>query len=325
MRSRRFIRKIRIGAHSASDDRPKIIKRTIIGVVAVTLMIVLTVLLGNHLKNKADSVGTLPPITDEITVGNNNGNDTEPNTPQKEYSPADVPVIRGEYVTLSSAAGIDWNTRAATLREQGTQAVSLVLYYGEGVVNYDSFVAQQMGYQSESNAKTNLDTATAALNAAEIHSAGCFYATFHKKIELSVISVYRTYEAALIAEACNSDFSDVTVFGFGCDELGPYFAEQLFEQVREFAPDAKLGIAIDSDVLELMECSMLFGNYAAVADYLALDLSSCGTVEELTQAINAVQTLINKYNVRIMISTGLAGAEDALSELGIVNWQKIPD
>ena len=324
MRGRRFIRKIRIGVHSASDNRPKIIKRTVIGVVAVTLVIVFTVLLGNHLKNKADAVGELPPISEEVTVGNKQ-DDTEPDTPQKEYSPADVPVIRAEYVTLSSAAGIDWNARTATLREQGTQAVSLVLYYGEGVVNYDSFVAQQMGYQSESNAKTNLDTATAALNAVGIHSAGCFYATFHKKIGLSVISVYRMYEAALIAEACNSDFSDVTVFGFGCDELGYYFAEQLFAQVREFAPDAKLGVAIDSDAIELMECSMLFGNYAAVSDYLALDLSSCGTVAELTESINAVQALINKYNVRIMISTGLAGAEDALSELGIVNWQKIPD
>ena len=324
MRSRRFIRKIRIGVHSASDNRPKIIKYTIIGIVAVTLVIVLTVLLGNHLKNKADSIGELPPPTEEITVGNK-GDNMQPDTPQKEYSPADVPVIRAEYVTLSSAAGIDWNARVAILREQGTQAVSLVLYYGEGVVNYDSFVAQQMGYQSESNAKTSLDTATAALNTAGIHSAGCFYATFHKKIEPSVISVYRAYEAALIAEACISDFSDVTVFGFGCDELGYYFAEQLFEQVREFAPDAKLGVAIDSDVLELMECSFLFSNYAAVSDYLALDLSGCGTVTELAEAINAAQTLINKYNVRIMISTGLEGAEDTLSELGIVNWQKIPD
>ena len=324
MRSRRFIRKIRIGAHSASDNRPKIIKYTIIGIVAVTLVILLTVLLGNHLKNKADAVGDLPPISDEVTVGSKD-NGTQADTPQKEYSPADVPVIRARYVTLSSSAGIDWNARAATLREQGTQAVSLVLYYGDGVVNYDSFVAQQMGYQSESNSKTSLDAATAALNTVGIYSAGCFYATFHKKIEPSVISVYRAYEAALIAEACNSGFSDVTVFGFGCDELGYYFAEQLFEQVKEFAPDTKLGVAIDSDVTELMECSMLFGNYAAVSDYLALDLSDCGTVAELTEAINAATTLINKYNVRIMVSTGLEGAEDALSELGIVNWQKIPD
>ena len=171
MRSRRFIRKIRIGAHSASDDRPRIIKYTIIGVVAVTLVIVLTVLLGNHLKNKADGIGELPPISDEVTVGNKGNNDNIFETPdtQKEYNPANVPVIRAEYVTLSSAAGIDWNARAASLREQGTEAVSLVLYYGEGVVNYDSFVAQQMGYQSESNTKTNLDTASASLNAAGIH------------------------------------------------------------------------------------------------------------------------------------------------------------
>lgn len=323
MRSRRFLRKIRIGVHSASDNRPKILKYTIIGVVAVTLVIVLTVLLGNHLKNKADNIGELPPIEDNVTVGNKD-NTTKPEE-HKEYSPADVPVIRAEYVTLSSAAGIDWSARAASLKEQGTQAVSLVLYYGEGVVNYDSFIAQQMGYQSESNAKTSLDTASAALNASGIYSAGCFYATFHTKIDPSLISIYRAYEAALIAEVCYSDISDITVFGFGCDELGYYFAEQLFSQVKEFAPDATLGVAIDSDVLELMECSMLFGNYAAVSDYLALDLSDKTTVEALTEAITVAQALINKYNVRIMVSNKLEGAEDALSALGIVNWQRIPD
>lgn len=324
MRSRRFIRKIRIGVHSASDNRPKILKYTIIGIVAVTLVVVLTVLLGNHLKNKAESIGELPPIEDESTIGNKGNNDEKPDT-LKEYSPADVPVVRAEYVTLSSAAGIDWNARAVSLRAQGTEAVSLVLYYGEGIVNYDSFIAQQMGYQSESNAKTSLDEATAALNASGIHSAGCFYATFHTKLEPSLVGVYRAYEAALISEALISDFSDVTVFGFGCDELGYYFAEQLFSEVKEYVPDAKLGVAIDSDVLELMECSMLFGNYAAVSDYLALDLSYCKTLDELTETVNSATALINKYNVRIMVSNELEGAEDALSALGIVNWQKIPD
>ena len=45
------------------------------------MVIVLTVLLGNHLRNKADAVGELPPISDEVTVGSKD-NSTQADTPQ---------------------------------------------------------------------------------------------------------------------------------------------------------------------------------------------------------------------------------------------------
>ena len=321
MFNRRLRRKIRIGAHSATDNRPKIITAAIICTVALAEIITLTVLLGNHLKRQAENVDSLIPSDSSSTAGGTN----DSSEPVAQYDASAVPVIQAEYVTLSSSVGINWSERAQDLKQNGTTAVSLILYYGDSVVNYSSRVAQEMSYQGAQSGKTELSEAIGVLSTSGIYSAGCFYATFHQKLYPDIISIYRAYEAALIAEAVDAQFSEVTVFGFGCDENGYIYAGQLFDAARELDPEATLGVALPADVVELAERQLLFSSYATVADYLALDLSSYTTADSLRAVLADALTLINKYNVRIIVSSTLDGAEDVLAEAGIINWQKVPD
>ena len=322
MFNRRFRRKIRIGAQSAADNRPRLIKTIVICTLCLALVIVLSVLLGNHLRNKADRVDDQLSSADTTTPATPDGSQAPTGMP---YDPVSVPTIKADYVTLSSSAGIDWSTRAANLKKDGTTAVSLVLYYGDSVVNYSSAVAQAMGLQSTPNSKTDLYSAMGMLRVAGIYTAGCFYPTFQNRVNLSVSHVFREYEAALIAEACSSDFLEVTVFGMGYDETAHLLTEQLFDSVRNLDPTATLGVALPIDILDLAERQLIIDNYSFVADYLALDLSSCKTAEQLTAALDSAASLIKKYNLRIIISNTLAEAPEILDAAGYINWQKVPD
>lgn len=322
MFNRRFRRKIRIGAQAAADNRPKLIKTIVICTLCLALVIVLSVLLGNHLRNKADKADDQLSSTDTTTPVNPDGVQSPVDLP---YDPVSVPTVKAEYVTLSSSAGIDWSTRIANLKADGTGAVSLVLYYGDSVVNYSSEVAQAMGLQSATNTKTDLYAAMGMLRVAGIYTAGCFYPTFQNKVNLAVSKVFMEYEAALIAEACSSDFLEVTIFGMGCGETDHILAEQLFDSVRELDATATLGVALSYDILSLSESNLIASNYAYVADYLALDLSPCKTAEELTAALDDAEALIKKFNLRIIVSNTLAEATEILTEAGYINWQKVPD
>ena len=322
MFNRRFRRKIRIGAQAAADNRPKLIKTIVICTLCLALVIVLSVLLGNHLRNKADKADDLLSSTDTTTPVNPDGVQSPVDLP---YDPVSVPTIKADYVTLSSSAGIDWSTRISSLKADGTTAVSLVLYYGDSVVNYSSAVAQGMGLQSATNTKTDLYSAMGMLRVAGIYTAGCFYPTFQNKTNPAVSHVFREYEAALIAEACSSDFLEVTVFGMGCDENAHLRTEQLFDSVRQLDPTATLGVALPAELLELSERQLVIDNFSFVADYLALDLSTCQTAEQLTAALDDAASLIKKYNLRIIVSNTLAEAPEILAAAGCINWQKVPD
>ncbi len=323
MLNRRFRRKIRIGTQAAADNRPKIIKTAIICTVCLALVIVLSVALGNHLRRRADDAQDSLSSTDTTTpITPSDGQSTPSATP---YDPVTVPTIKGKYVVLSSSAGIDWSSRVSSLKKEGTTAVSLVLYYGDSVVNYSSATAQAMGLQSPQNTKTNLYEAMGMLRVAGIYTAGCFYPTFHNKTDVAVSNIYREYEAALIAEALNSDFLEVTVFGMGCDTDAHKPTGQLFDAVKALYPSAVLGVALPYELLDMAERQIIMDNFSYVADYLALDLSTCTSADTLSAALTNAAPLIKKYNLRIIVSNKLAQAEQILTDAGCINWQNIPD
>ena len=324
MLNRRFRRKIRIGLQSAADNRPKIIKTALICITCLAIVIILSVALGNHLRDRADdaqdamSNSSDTPTTTAPSDGNNG-------TTQTPYDPVTVPTINGKYVTLSSSAGIDWSSRIASLKKDGTTAVSLVLYYGDSIVNYSSPTAQAMGLQSTQNAKTDLYKAMGMLRNAGIYTAGCFYPTFHNKSNTAVSNIYREYEAALIAEALESDFLEVTVFGMGIKSDSHKPTGQLFDSVRALYPTAVLGVALPYELIYLAERQLVVDNFSYVADYMAIDLSPCTTADTLSTALTDAAPLIKKYNLRIIVSNKLPEAQQILADAGYINWQNIPD
>ena len=102
MFNRRFRRKIRIGAQAAADNRPKLIKTIVICTLCLALVIVLSVLLGNHLRNKADKVDDQLSSTDTTTPVNPDGEQSPVDLP---YDPVSVPTIKADYGCRISCIG----------------------------------------------------------------------------------------------------------------------------------------------------------------------------------------------------------------------------
>lgn len=312
-------RHIRIGSQNASDRRPRMILTLVGCCVSLILIIVLTVLLGNHLRDRAEDAADTTTATSPsspssaLTAG-----DT---LPPEAYDPLTVPVVQSEYIKLSNAAGINWGDTATELKKNGTAAVSLVLYYNNGTVNFRSPVSQSMGFQSVDTIKTNLYEALGVLKVANIYSAGCFYVTFHKEEQAALKQIFREYEAALISEAFDAEISDVTLFDLGLD--GSAEAAQLVASVRRLEPDAVLGVALPYSLFDAGDPDSICAAYAGAVDYLALDLSA-QSAASLRAALEHLAPVISKYSLRIIVPDTLEGVETILSECGITNWMKVP-
>lgn len=312
-------RHVRMGARSASDRRPRMII-TIVGCCAsLILIILLTVLLGNHLRNRANDAQdttTAPPQTPQSSLISSS------TLPPQSFDPAAVPVLQAEYIKLSSAAGINWGEVATGLKQNGTGAVSLVLYYNEGTVNFRSTVSQTLGFQSIETTKTNLFEALGVLKVANIYSAGCFYVTFQNEDTESMRSIFREYEAALMAEAFDAGISDITLFGFGLDNSAA--AAQLmssFAQLDKY--NAAVGIALPYSLFDATDPDGICAAYAGYCDYLALDLSTKDATS-IRAALEHLAPVINKYSMRIIVPDTLEDADELMSECGINNWMKVP-
>ncbi len=313
-------RRVRMGERSASDRTPKIVITVVAGSVSLILIILLSVLLGNNLRDRADKAAD--STTPEPGLRGNHPAVTNSDTlPASVYNANTVPVIKAEYVKLSSSAGINWSETATTLKRDNVPAVALVLYYGEGTVNFYSPVAQKMGFQPASTTKTRLYEALGVLKVGGIYSAGCFYVNFHNESTPALMSVYREYEAALISEAVDAEISDVTLFGFGLENSTE--AAQLVASVRRLEPDAVLGVALPASLYDSAQPDRICTAYAGAVDYLALDLSSLDSTA-LQNALGRLEAVINKYNMRIIVSDTMEGVEDILEERGLYNWMKVP-
>ena len=324
MLNRRFRRKIRMSVQFAADNRPKIIKVSLICTACLVIVIILSVALGNHLRNRVDDAqDSLSSPVDTNTPAS--PTDDEVVAIPTPFDPVTVPTINGKYITLSSSAGIDWSARISSLQKESTTAVSLILYYGDSIVNYSSPTAQAMGLQSEQNSKTQLYGVMGMLRNAGIYTAGCFYPTFHNQTDRAIGNIYREYEAALIAEALESGLLEVTVFGMGCDQNAHKPTDQLFTAVRTLYPSAVLGVALPYEIIGSADRQLIIDNFSYVADYLALDLSTCLTADELTRALTDAAPLIKKYNLRIIVSNKLDEATQILADAECINWQNIPD
>lgn len=312
-------RRIRKDGQAASDRTPHIVITILVCSVSLILIILLTILLGNSLRRRADEAADTTPLT--TTLRDHPVTTDSETLPASVYDAAAVPVVQAEYVKLSSSAGINWGETATELKKKNITAAALVLYYGDNIVNYKSSAAQAMGFQAGNNTKTSLYEALGVLKVAGIYSAGCFYTNFHTRQTPALANIFREYEAALISEAVDAEISDVTLFGFGLDNSVE--AAQLISSVRRLEPDAVLGVALPRSLYDVEQPDKICASYAGAVDYLALDLSDADAVS-LKNTLSRLENIIKKYNMRIIVSDTLTSAEDILDEYELVNFMKVP-
>lgn len=234
--NRRLRRKLRVGAHKSAEKSAKFGKIALIVFLGFVLLVVLTVIWGNSLRKKAEESKNADSNESFTDTDSSSLTTDRNNLPLPVFNPAHVPQINGEYIILSSSRPIDWGERAAELKMKGTSAVSLMLYYiegGRGVLNFSSKTAQALGEQAESNGKANLFEVVVKLDKEGIHTGGCFYINYTSKPTPALVGIYRSYEAALAAEAAQAGFSDILLFGFNTDETAAKEAARFIGAVRE--------------------------------------------------------------------------------------------
>lgn len=319
--NRRFRRKFRVGLHTGGGERIKILRTAGVIAAALALVVILTVLWGLELGKKAEASRRAGEDISSDAGEDPGTPDGQPGAIPAAYDPSAVPVIEAAYKILSSRNKIPWSGDAETLKSEGVTALSLVLYHSKGQLNFNSKTAQAMGYQSPGDYTTVLTDATGPLGAAGIYTSGCFYVNYTSKSTPALRAIYRSYEAGLLAEAASAGFSELLLFGFEPNAAGAAEAGRLRGAVGELAGEFPLGIALPRASIE----ADILAAYAAVADFLAFDFTDAKDEEALLAAIEGAGGYIRSFNARVVIPLSLEAVKTKLGELGIKNWQIVPD
>lgn len=320
--NRRLRRRVRVTLNSKSEERSRIFKTAAVIAAAFVATVVLTVLWGLALGRKAEESRLKSEESSRYESHESTGGQSF-KAPAASYNRNAVPVIAAEYKVLSSRNKINWSSDAATLKSNGVSALSMVLYYGGGTLNFNSKLAQSMGYQSAGDYTTSLPEPLRILKEAGIYTSGCFYVNYLTKSTPALRAVYRSYEAGLLAETAESGFSELLLFNFPASEDGAAEAGRLIEEVQwlDAGGSVKIGVALPYSSLN----DDVLTAFAAVADFLAFDFSNVAGEENLLAAIDGKAGYIETYNARVVIPSSLTEVKIKFGEKGIKNWQIIPD
>lgn len=299
----------------------KTAKRVTIVVLCVVLAVVLTVIFGNHLKNKAaagqDGDTTAPSDTTARV--------NDPSTPDDKVN------VEAGYLDLFVAEGKEKSAKKTAEEFFATSytAASFILRDGEGSLLYTSDVASALGQKSAS--ALDMKELVGLLSERDIYTVGCFASAAFAPETAQMYDVILSYESALIRE----------LFEFGVDEILltsiPLAADDMSASVayisslKSALPEgSRLGVAIPYGRLSDEGISIITKELSNVTDFIGIDMSgfAYNDVYADTDAFIKENVLyISRYNMRMILpdleTSVFTRVLDALGANAIYNWQII--
>ncbi len=315
-RSRR--RRKRIGKNKTAMN-------VFIVVFCVIACIVLTVMFGNYLKDKAAS--TKPGIDDTT--------DPEQTTEQPvtdTQTPSDIHTVEAGYLDLSISP--DSEKSASDVAEEffasSYTAASFRLRDGEGSLLYTSQVATTLGQKSASS--LDIKELVELLSQRDIYTVGCFDSVaFGDDVTQDMYAVVLSYETALIRELFEMGVDEILLTSLPTDREGLDSAFDYLKKLKnELSDECRIGLSIpytlllDEDIIETAK------NVSLAADFIAVDMSGLGgedPYKATDEFVKASELYISRYNMRMLIpmseTATITKQINALSANAVYNWQII--
>lgn len=274
---------------------------TVVLLILFTVAVVVgTVLLGRYLGEKSARSRELRETDSYPVFG---ATEADPSLAEESFLSDKAPVgISSEFFSLSAVEDIDALREASDALPE-TAAVTVIMRSASGRLMYSSSAAAAIGGKP---ADDPLPTASDVIGTLKeknryVSAVVSISAAGENEVENSAV---RAFERAMINEIALAGADEVIFFcpsltSDGAAELGA-FADDLRDGTLG---TAKLGIMLDTALLDGDDASRLCRSLAEHFEVLALDMSglSAVTAESLT---SRVQVFLARYNARIFAEAG---------------------
>lgn len=304
MRKRRYSGRRSASRHSFGSALP-----VLLVILFVALVFILSVIVGNILKNKADDA-----------KGEKNDAYIEPKYELEKPRTDTKDVYAYMYTFGKDISGYI---------SEGITDVSVALRGPDGDLAYSSDIANKVGF----------DEGTGFVlreNVEYIHKSGgymCGFAyieSFLKTHSEPFAEILRSYEKELICEAAECGVDEIMLLGIDVDADNTDIVLKFISDIKKKSGDCRIGIAVSYDTLLTSDngayiCSRL----ATVADIIALDTDSVPCLENMTEGeekgfadrIGELRYFTEAYRLRFLFSDDRSDLYDKAQDIGMTNYQ----
>lgn len=310
------------------------------------------VMLGNHLRKQAETIGKEHSNAEETTPDFDSSNVPAviarsavfgqtpeplgeiPSAPP-ETEPSDVATASPPDSATESPEGLPSpdNSETASLdlpETSGTpaedtrtyNAYCVVMRGEDGDLLYRSELREYLLGTDPDNSLPELTAGVAEFNGAYL--SGIFYAGYSDASE-NMRQTVRSYEISLAAELANCGFDDIVISGIPFDADAADFCAAIKERTSS---GCRIGISVSYEFLSSDKARESLVRLSGSFDFIALDLYSVevpammSKAEALSSRLHIVRSLVGIYRVRVLIPNE-AGLSVAALNADAVNIAEI--
>ncbi len=298
--------------------------RILVVTASAVIIFILSILLGNYLRAKADALPARGDIPEQLLSGE---------LPADTSDASRVSIMASH---LPLAPLTDDSAIAAVVEELtlgSREAVSLCLRDTDGNVHFRSSVAKALTGQ-EAAGGLDLPVLIPALRNAGIYSSAVFAVTSFAETDAVARELLRAFEISLAGEIGGAGVDEILLTGLPLtvDTLDTAIA--FVDEIRAQLPDGvHLAVAVPHDIVASPAGSVLVKQLSRSADTVAIDLrtlSQDGNTP-LAAAASALfsdaSLYFSKYNMRVILpqtdDTTFTELRQILELNAIHNWQII--
>ena len=295
--------------------------RVIFIIVSAVVIFALSLLLGQYLRTRVDTMPPRGEIPAEMLSGQLPA-DTSDASKVSIMAP-DLPLDG-----IPDAAAVA--TAVEELMLGSREAVSLCLRDDAGEVYYRSAVAQNLtGQQAEG---VDLSLLLPALRDAGIYTSAMFGVTAFAASDTGEGDLLYAYESSLIAEIGMAGIDEILLTGLPVTVDTLDAVSGFLGEVKRQLPDSvQLAVAVPAALTQEAAGTVLIKQLSQYADTIALDLRELSLSEgqSLADAAAGIFTdaslYFSKYNMRVLLPAAdrdtFAALRQSMELNGIYNWQ----
>ena len=318
------MRKYRRRRRMKRPGKNKTAKTVAAVVLCLVAAIVLTVIFGNYLKDKAAS--TRP--SDQDTT---DSSETAA-APDDNKNPFGANTVEAGYLDLSADAVGEKSAAevADVFFATSYTAASFELRDDGGSLLYTSEVASALGQKSASS--LDIKSLVSILSERDVYTVGCFESTAYTDgVKDQMYDVIVSYESALVRELFEMGVDEILLTSVPVSTGSVDGALEYVKAIKSSLPEgSRVGISLPYTLLFDEGVAQVTKELSLAADFMAVDMSGFEYVdvyEDTNKFIRDNELYISRYGMRILLSHSdaatLSSQINALSANAVYNWQII--
>ena len=289
-------------------------KRLVFVLIFALVVIGLTLLLGNYLKQRLDNA---PIDTSEVpTVDTTGENETSETTPEAPHDEALLDVSAGMLDLTGCADTAEMQTRVTALKTAGYNAFSFIVTDGDGRLTYASPAAQELSRLPGKETLVSLEMLTAAVS-------------YGKQIGLRACAVFEGIpdqvqtDCVIVAELSGAGFDELLIRGFESYEtIDNAAVDTILTYVRRLRESAQMdmGVCLSQAIYTAAYHAPYIEKLFREAEFLAIDLTAADAASAASAA-DGLQGSFTAYLLRAVLDGSdaekSAAVQTALGEAGV--------